>query len=656
MSNFLLNPNAEISWAGRHGVIHHVDNKSVLIDFDDAADVEFYTPAAIYNAYASHTFTLTPSSAGTYITNSTTNRTEQEQEQIKRMRAYVTRLDASGKGKWGKATQKRIIKEVGEQLGESPDRRPSASTLARRLKEWLKSGMNPNALLGNTQVRKLRKSSFSKDTLDLIDDVISDYYLTKNGPNKEECYRYLKQLHQLNLPTHRCIGRSAFIERLDDLDPYEVTLARKGAEAARRLENDYAAELIIPIYPLECVELDAVHLNVGILDENTDEYLGTLIVYVGIDRFTRCVLGYSMSIKGKGQGENSESVIELLKHMSQPKALMPHTTHQWNQHGLGRLNLLDGGRANVGENVSAALAQSHVARIITPTKTPKKKPFIERFFKTLRGQFASKLPGYSPSRMRGEVLEENFSSSACLYLSEVKEALDSYIVDVYHQSGHSGLDNQSPSAVWKHFEDLMPLSPMISPEVFDEFAGTLEEGTLQKIKGIQKNNLFYQDTALRQLYRDMTKNKESKKRPVIKYFYNRNDISRIYVIHPNEMNTICVDCTNKSISEGTTLSQFKSRKTATPKVPKKAFTQANEKFSEAKERQFKRKKKATSKPKVELESAKPQKNEDLEELTTTGHSGDMHVIESSEHQTKETHVTDSVFSNSNDAYSKREKS
>ncbi len=654
MSNFLLNPNTEISWANRHGVIHHVDPKSVLIDFDDAAELEFYTPSAIYTAYANNVFKIaTTNTGGTYITNGTTNRTQAEQKEIKRMRAYVTRLDESGKGKWGKARQKRIIKEVGEQLGESPDKRPSASTLARRLKDWLQSGMNPNTLLGNTKVRKPRKSSFSKETLDLIDDVIFEQYLTKNGPNKEECYRYFKQLHQLKLPTHRCIGRSAFIERLDDLDPYEVTLARKGAEAARRLENDYAGELIIPTYPLECVELDAVHLNVGILDEKTDEYLGTLIVYVGIDRFTRCVLGYSMSIKGKGQGENSASVIELLKHMSQPKPDMPHTVNQWAEFGLGRLNLLDGGRANIGENISAVLAKTQVARIITPTKTPKKKPFVERFFKTFRGQFASKLPGYSPSRMRGEVLEENFSSSACLYLSEVKEALDFYIVDVYHQSGHSGLDNQAPSAVWKHFENSMPLSPMIRPEVFDAYAGTMQEGTLQKSKGIQKHKLFYQCPALRQLYRDLTKNKKPKDRTKIKYIYNREDLSCIYVINPNDMSTICVPCTDRRISKGMTLTQFKNRETETPKAEKKAFTEANEMLSEAKKRQLGRKKKAPSKSKDKLQTAQPQKDETLDELTATGHSGDTHVIDPPENTAEQTNETDSVFSNSNAAYSKR---
>lgn len=401
-----------------------------------------------------------------------------------------------------------------------------------------------------------RKSKFPVEMLDLIDEVIDTFYLVKNGLNVSQCYSKLKEAYDSKEVYEKLVSRSQFYEICNSIDQYEYVLARLGREHARKLLQN-SEEVIWADYPLQYVEIDAVHLNLGILSDSGD-FLGTIIIYVCIDRFSRCVLGFSTSIKREKRGENADSVIECIKHSVFPKPPVDYCNNDWCSFGLPAYFIFDAGSAFNNLNVSSYILHIESNRIITQTKTPKKKPFIERFYRTLREQFAKRIPGYVGKRMDGEALDEPIQEIATVTQSEVERLLTIYICDYYHQSTHRGLDNYTPEQVWREYYAQAHTSPRLpaNPDAVEVFAGTNESGKLCGKSGVRLNKLSYNNRTLRDLYFALAGNKN--KKIEISYVYNKNDISKIHVIDPRTGELFMVPCSNKRILPGTSLNEYRS--------------------------------------------------------------------------------------------------
>ncbi len=548
----LLSTGTRFDWAGEQGVIHFGTQQVFLMKFD-SGQFQNFKPNVIYQAYNSGALRLISKIEPPVIYQPI--QTDEEADELQRLLCYLEPLDREECPN-SNASRKRVIATVGKKLGEPENKRFKPMTLYRRYQRWISAGRN--ILIFSNNYRKKPESKFSDQLLNLIEEVIYDEYLILNGQNINACHEILrKRCLQDEIPD-RCISRSRFYEIINELDPIEVTLARFGRGAARK-KSMYTEEKIWSEFPLQYIEIDAVHLNLGILSEDDDSFLGSLIVYVAIDRFTRCVTGYSTSIKGKKKGERASAVIECLRHSVKPKGDELNTENTWDCFGVPHYVICDAGSAFNNADVLAYISQLGASRIITKTRTPKKKPFVERFFRTLREQLAKKLPGYIPRKVDGIEIDLTVKQGACMYLSEVHDTIDKFIVDFYHQSGHKGLEMKKPSDVWK--ENCSDNFVYRLPEHIDEmdkFIGTTFYPVIQGPNGVQKNNLMYNSKELHSLYFQLTGNATNPKNPKIRATYSKQDISSISVTDPNTTASFLVPCTDKRIKKGTSLEEYKA--------------------------------------------------------------------------------------------------
>ena len=448
---------------------------------------------------------------------------------------------------------------------------PHPKQVYRWLRSYKTSSGNIHNLLKKIQTRSTPKLD---EQYDLAMEVIDDEYLIPRGGNKSHVYNRFKIKFAEEKRAGKPMSRSYFFRLIDSLDPYEVCVAQRGAKVARDLFRA-SDEKIHVSFMMERVEIDAVHLNLGVLDDVTGEYLGKVIVFFAIDVYTRYILSYSL-VYGKSPGETSEAAIEVVRNMVLPNIRTGNYRNEWYDLGVPLRVHTDNGVGFTSENFHRFINMLGIEPHRSETGKGQRRPFIERFNRTFREQLCVKIPGYNGKRADGANFEKTVEQTAQITLSQFRAYLEEYIVDVYHQRKHKGLDVYDPSkpnglnymtpqeAVELALEQFVP-RPAPSVEQANALLGVVEIGRIQFTQGIQIDNQHFNSPQLRELRNTLLKPGD-KRSPQVDFLYNKKDISKITVLVPGSMEIIIVPNRNKTIRPGTSLDDFKrSQKQSTNK-------------------------------------------------------------------------------------------
>lgn len=479
-----------------------------------------------------------------------------QQAKVDRYNAYLKPLDCEP-NPGSPVTLRRIITEVASHLGESEKARPSIATLNRWHRRWIAE--KKRTLLLVIGINTERQSRIAEEVMSMMDAVIDELFLTLNGPNRARCYQAFKNRFQKAGYESKCPSKTTFYDRVKKLDPYEVIRARKGSVAARR-DSRVAKDQFEPKFILERVEIDAVHPKVALVDENGN-FIGYPIIFLAIDVFSRAIVGYSIVFKSGA--ESTEAVVECIKNLVKPKQKKDYSylKNSWTMYGLPVELITDAGSAFVSSALNTYLTNLGISRITTETHQPWKKPYIERFNRRLRDQCLQGLPGYVSRLKDGVKVNISTKQMACLQENEFEQILVTYIVDEYHQTPHSGLDDNTPQAVWD--EDAIFNPPQLPKDTLylDAFAGTEVVRTIQAHKGVEFKGIRYNSFELSRLYHDLKKDK--KKAAKVSIQINTNDISTCTVINPLTGELLLVSAVKKGIKPGTSLSVYKAQREST---------------------------------------------------------------------------------------------
>jgi len=555
---YILEAGMRINWNGQSYLIRAFEPDFAVLENSKGQKCTF-EPKVIFEDYAAGKLKLELKSAPV-VYQPLTSQVHIEQAEL--MNSYLNALDNELNPRSRKVIKK-VINKVAKDNNYSAEQVPSDSKLYRWYNSWIENNRSVIPLI--VKAKKKRKSQIDQRVFALADQVIWDEYMQLNGVSRAQVLRIYQKRHRETYPDLREISQSRFYELFDELNPVEVTIAREGRDAARKFKrtnlNVFVAE-----YMGERYETDAVHFNIGIYDATTGNYIGTPIVYISIDVFTRYVTGYSISYspatgKKKKNSESAADVIALLKNMATPKAHGEHLKNTWEYLGLPSYIVCDAGPAFRAKPVISLLAAMKCEHHTTETASPWKKPFVERFNRTLRDHFAKKLPGYMGRRVEDKQFDETLVKMAKLTADEFKESLEKFIVDVYHQNSHRGLDGLSPAQAVSHAQKRTFPALVPNMNTLDVLGGVEFKGTIQTYSGIQKNSLHYQSTELRSLYNRLS-TYETKGNPKVTYLYDINDISKIAVIDPDTMEAFSVPCTHPHIECGLSLYEYKANKQA----------------------------------------------------------------------------------------------
>lgn len=537
---------------GQTALLTQLDRNTSAAIFDDGTK-RFYSSDQVHQLSSEgHFYTLQPKSG--ISSNSRLKLNESQQAQHARVKTYLDRMKQMLGGRSGSPEQRKHVSQtVARAIGDPNP--PSASTLWRWYQKSETSQMGSLAVVVPNTKRERR---VEPEVYDLAMSVVAEVYLNRNCSSIHQAYeRFLIQLHEEFGDSYKPPCYNTFAKWIrEDLDCLEVLKARQGKRALHKALRTVFAQYQVHA-PLARVEVDAANINIGVVDDD-GRYLGTVMIYLVFDCFTRSVLGYKLQI---GKGETASSVIDAYIDAIGPKPRSRYPACHSDYPMYGRLIevFCDGGPGYTAKQTATFLAMLDVIASIVETGKGWKKPFVESFIRTLRIQCLSQINSYCGKYKPGDPeLEVAVEKQACMTLSELKSLIDIYIVDTYHHRPHSGLDGRSPYEVWtEHFNGFNQPPLPDNFDVIQSYRGEVANRRIQDHKGIQIKNIFYNSRELHVLYLKL----KTQQRGAVSVTceFSTNDISEITVTDPTNNTVIIVPATTSGVEEGMSLAEFQSR-------------------------------------------------------------------------------------------------
>ncbi|PXX93235.1 hypothetical protein DIT71_00035 [Marinobacter vulgaris] len=496
-------------------------------------------------------------------------------DELNRRSAYVKELRrvTTKNHIGGIKIRRQVIARIAREIGDSHPVSPA------QLARWsADANQSPHgvAVTLNKGTRR-RKSSFSQDIQDFALEMIDDHYLKLGKPTVQHAYNcFIEELEAKfeagsSFPRVEPPCRETFRKWIKGMeDPIEKIRKREGKRAAKEASRNATKKVRIDRI-LERVEADAVNLAIGVKDE-AGRYLGPVTIFAVMDCYSRSILGLVVQV---GRGESSGSVIDSYKHAICPKPIdyLPSSVESdWPMYGAPEVIISDGGTGYASIATQAFVIDAGSESRIVETYAGWRKPFIERFFLTLRRGFAQNLRSYCGKYTDRPNLDATIQEKASMTLGQFRTALHEWLLDTYHHSPHRGLEGRTPYDVW---ENQVSDWPPYLPTHFERIQltkGEIRTCTISSEhchQGVRVNNLQYNDPEGRVKLIGM-RLKQRGFEPEVTVQYTYNDVSSVNVIDPETDEIIQAFVTDESIPAGMSYAELEVRRGRTYKD--KGFT------------------------------------------------------------------------------------
>lgn len=450
-----------------------------------------------------------------------------------------------------------VIKEVAQRIEDLKP--PSFSSVYRWHKRFIDSSKDIRSLVPCFNYRGNRQSKLSSDIFkaravqEIIDDEINVYYLTMERPSVPELHSRIivriddenqyRSIYEKLIPPHL----TTIYDNLKKLDPYFVDLKRYGKRYADQ-KHKVVKHHDRPKRPLEEVQMDHTPTDLMVVDDEIGLPIGRVAFSSSIDAATDSSHGLYLSF----YPPSYVSVMNCLLHGIQPKTYIkkffPKVKNDWDVYGVPETIIVDNGPEFYSRDFEDACLQLGIVIQYHPPKHPNYKGIIERFFRTLNQKLLHNQPGTTFSNIFDRK-DYDPKKNAVISLSALIEIVHIFIVDVYQQQIHRGI-NDIPARKWKNLTALyLPLLPSRGTDL-NILLGAIEHRTVSK-QGIAWNNLQYNCEELGEMRKNLKKGEK------ITFKYNPLDISVIYVANPANDKYISVPALWQEYAAGLSLWQHK---------------------------------------------------------------------------------------------------
>jgi len=443
-------------------------------------------------------------------------------EAVRRKR-YLDAIGFEGKLPSRKELNKQLPK-LAKKL-EDAKGAPSAITFRRW---YYKAKGNSIIALVPLHAKKGRATVFTPELEDLLLDVLNTtYFKPESVPITQVHQEFIRRTREYNkdkLPSAQLkyISEATVRRYIEKLDPYQAEVKKNGRHAADKKFSKAVGQLTVNNI-LDRWEIDHTALDVMAVDPVTGRVIGRPFLTVVLDRYSRMIMGFWLHFAAP----NTESVLQVIERAISPKASwlarFPKVINEWPARGLPLRIVPDNAAEFHAGNLVIAFTEMGIEIMFPRSRGPQMKGAVERFFKTLNMGLIHTLPGttFSNVKHRGDYIPEKH---ACLTLQALESALIKWIVDIYHQAPHKGLDSKTPMAVWKAME---PSRVIQMPADLDALETALSHRKLSTIQayGIQLSNNFYHSDELGSLRIRLGEEKKAQ----IRY---RDELGHIWVHDP----------------------------------------------------------------------------------------------------------------------------
>ncbi|PSW22757.1 hypothetical protein C9I94_18405 [Photobacterium swingsii] len=483
--------------------------------------------------------------------------TYEEQEETNRKIEYVKHLLTFDEPLSKKALK--TLPAVAARLGDRKS--PSKSTLSVWKEKYTQGGQQFMSLAPTQKGPK--KIQTAAHFVDDIQQALDERFLIKTPAPLATIYKDLVDTWKAKGFKAKGKGSypadSTFYNIKDKiLFDVDIVLGHFGKSASNKTKRA-ALRKYITHHILERVEIDSMYISAGLLDEEL-RYLGPVMLTAAIDTHSRVILGVSIEVGRKG--ESTEHVVDCIRNAVLPKkgnlAIPEQYQDEWPMYGQPSQIIADAGAGYTSKSFTLLLALMSISRDTTRVRHPWKKPFIERFFGTLRKSFLEQMDGYISSSRYANDLEPDSTLEKCasLTVSQFKDELYHFILKDYHHKPHRGLNGDTPFNVWEKGAYFTDVSPPLEAYKIRMAYPRVKVATLDPTKGVRNMHFFYHSKELQQLHRELKKPSQ-KKNPQINIYVSHSDMSHVVVHDTIKDEYLRVPCTNPLVTEGMSLGETK---------------------------------------------------------------------------------------------------
>lgn len=332
--------------------------------------------------------------------------------------------------------------------------------------------------------------------------------------------------------------KNSIYRYLDRLDDEEFDIARLGRNAAAR-KNNQAGQGLRPTHPNEIWEMDSCIPDLLVIDDTDGLPIGRPRLTVVRDKYTGYPVGLSVSFDPPSAYPVLECLYYAIIQKDHVKELFG-LRHEYLAFGVPEVLAVDRGKEFINEDVELACEQLGIELVDLEGHAPWLKGAIERWFRTVNTDLIHTIPGTTFSNFleRGDY---DSSKHACITLDGLWYLLHKWIVDIYTQKGRRGFG--VPARLWERAceKDFVPRLPQSRYELTVLLSRTASRGI--ENSGVQFENLFYPDTRLAPIRRELKKQLKRKhpesgallnqpEAGKVWIKYNAGDLSRIWVLNP----------------------------------------------------------------------------------------------------------------------------
>ncbi|MFG6569917.1 integrase [Sulfitobacter sp. 1A13679] len=341
----------------------------------------------------------------------------------------------------------------------------------RTLRSWLAkfTEFGMNGLADSISNRGNRISYFNAEERALLMRTVKESYLSLNGPWKATTVDDVKiafrdenrKREEQGLSALRVPSREAVRNAINGLDKFQVVLARKGHAEAVKLFKPVSGGLQVD-RPFQRVEIDEWSIDLithladsGLLSLFTKEELNDLgldnktgrwWITAAIDCRTRCIVGMKLTLN-----PTTCASLECLRMTTSDKGSWADAVGAvsgWHMAATPETLVSDNGPAFKAFKFTEACNDLKITHELSIAGMPSMRGTIERVFRTAAMNLLPRLNGrtFSSVLERGDHPAEK---RACLGPEDLCFALVRWIVDIYHNTPHSGLGGKTPLEQWE---------------------------------------------------------------------------------------------------------------------------------------------------------------------------------------------------------------
>jgi putative transposase len=425
----------------------------------------------------------------------------------------------------------------------------SAAAIYRWMRDYARSGNDLRALIPAVHARGGKeRSRLRSEVRTLMEIVIQDKYkiLEKVSIDDVRCElavriaeenRLRPAQDQLALPARATLARHIAASNAG-----REHKTRQGRTASGHLETQYG-QTPYPSMPLERTEIDHTRSDLIVIDDRDNLPLGRLTLTYCLDTATRYPLGYYLGF----EPPSYLTAMECLHHTILPKEEVGSrygTQHEWLAYGIPSTLVIDNGKEFIGQDLGDACLLLGMTLQYSPVRTPQFKAGVDRMFGSINTLLLHTLPGTTFSNP-GERGSYNSAEQACVYLSDVDKLLHIFLLDIYAERFHRGL-NGIPARYWEE-KTQTGFAPALPPSA-EELSILLSRTTTRVLHpyGIEFVSLRYNCDELVTLRTRL-------KGQAARIKYHPADLSYLYVQDPFEQVYIRVPALAQEYTQGLSL-------------------------------------------------------------------------------------------------------